>query len=77
MKIQNEGKKRSQYLGVGWCKRRNAWRARITVSNATLELGFFQAELDAAKAFNAAAEKFACRSRNILPEEDLQNSLAK
>jgi ribosomal protein L16/L10AE len=68
MKTENKEKKRSQYLGVSWDGRYNAWRARINVNTAALKLGTFQTELEAAKAFNAAAEKFGSRSRNILPE---------
>jgi hypothetical protein len=68
MQKQKQPNKRSQYLGVSWDTRNNAWRARINVNTAALKLGTFQTELEAAKAFNAAAEKFGSRSRNILPE---------
>jgi len=66
MQKQKQSDKRSQYLGVSWDTRYSGWRARINVSGMALNLGTFQTELEAAKAFNAAAEKYGSRSRNIL-----------
>jgi len=68
MQKQKQSNKRSQYLGVSWDTRYNGWRARINVNTVALDLGTFQTELDAAKAFNAAAAKYGSRSRNILPQ---------
>jgi hypothetical protein len=68
MQKQKQSNKRSKYLGVSRNTRLTRWRSRITVSNMTLDLGTFQSELDAAKAFNAAAAKYGSRSRNILSE---------
>jgi len=67
MKIKEE-KKSSPYRGVSWDAWRKAWKARIGVNGATLTLGYFERSLDAAKAFNQVAEKYACRYRNVLPE---------
>ncbi len=68
MQKQKQSNKRSEYLGVSWDTRYNGWRARINVSGMALDLGTFQSELDAAKAFNAAAAKYASRYRNVLPD---------
>ncbi len=58
---QNQGnrKKRidgsSKYKGVGWCKKSNKWRARITLNSKEKILGYFQSEEDAAFAYDKAA----------------------
>lgn len=51
----------SKYKGVGWKKESNAWRARITrpavlsVSAKTIDFGYFDSEVEAAKAYDMAA----------------------
>lgn len=47
----------SQYLGVLWCKPSKKWAARISVNNKPLHLGVFSREIDAARAYDAAALK--------------------
>lgn len=48
----------SVYRGVAWMRSRCKWRARIKVNYKSIHLGLFESELDAARAFNRAAEKY-------------------
>lgn len=45
----------SQYKGVGWDRTRQKWQAKITVNYRTINLGRFDIEVDAARAYNDAA----------------------
>lgn len=45
----------SKYKGVGYYNRDKKWRARIVVNRKDIELGKFDSELEAAKAYDAAA----------------------
>ena len=47
----------SQYKGVSWDKHRRKWTAHIRVDGRTRCLGGFMNELDAAKAYDAAAQE--------------------
>jgi hypothetical protein len=47
----------SKYKGVDWKKSNQKWRARIRVNNKELHLGCFFDEIEAAKAYDAAATK--------------------
>lgn len=47
----------SQYRGVCWDKRRNAWRAAVKSNQVTYNLGYYNNEVDAAIAYNIAAIK--------------------
>lgn len=46
----------SGYKGVDWKADRKKYRARITVDDTTLELGFFNRVIDAAVAYDQAAQ---------------------
>jgi hypothetical protein len=67
LKSSKEHKRTSRYRGVNWDKRYNAWRARIGVQGVTKCLGYFSDELEAAKAYNAAAVKYRKDVLNVLP----------
>jgi hypothetical protein len=62
----------SRFKGVSWKKRDRRWRALIKVGGKEIHLGYFENELDAARAYNEAALKyageFACLNR--LPEQE-------
>lgn len=45
-----------KYRGVSWSKRNRRWRARIVVGGRQLTLGYFKNKIDAAVAYDEAAE---------------------
>lgn len=47
----------SKYKGVCWDKERNKWKSCIRINNKTINLGRFNNELDAAKAYNEKAKE--------------------
>jgi hypothetical protein len=48
----------SIYKGVGWAKQQNKWKASICVNNKRMHIGYFENEIDAAKAYDAAAKRY-------------------
>lgn len=48
----------SKYKGVSWGKSRQKWISSIGFKNKSISLGRFDKEIDAAKAYNAAARKY-------------------
>jgi hypothetical protein len=47
----------SRFKGVYWCKRVSKWMARVSLNSKGIYLGYFDDEIDAAKAYNEAAQK--------------------
>lgn len=47
----------SKYKGVSWDKGRGKWRASLKINNKSISLGRFTDEIEAAKAYDAAAKK--------------------
>ena len=50
--------KTSEYRGVCWSKKGNAWVAQITVRRNVMDLGRYCTQEDAARAYNIAAREF-------------------
>jgi hypothetical protein len=48
----------SKYKGISWVKRVSKWEARILVNGKKLFLGLFSDEIEAAKAYNNAAQDY-------------------
>ena len=47
--------KSSKYRGVSWCKKSNQWKAQIKVAGKKENLGYFDDEAEAARAFDTRA----------------------
>jgi hypothetical protein len=59
----------SRFKGVTWHETSEVWRARIRLNGTNASLGLFASEIDAAKAYDAAArEHFGAYARPNFPE---------
>lgn len=59
----------SKFKGVTWHEKSEAWRARIRLNGRNASLGLYPSEVDAAKAYDAAArEHFGDYARPNFPE---------
>lgn len=47
----------SKYKGVGWQKGKNKWRARIVINGKFKHIGYFNDEIEAAKAYDSVAKE--------------------
>lgn len=54
-----------EYLGVSWNKRDKKWRASINCKEITKNIGSFECEDDAAKAYDAYASKYHGEFANL------------
>lgn len=50
--------KTSKFRGVCWCRTYSKWLVRIKVDRRNIHVGYFEEELDAARARDAAARKY-------------------
>lgn len=57
-------KKSSQYYGVTFCKRSNKYRSVLVHNKKQIHIGFFENELDAAKAYNEKANELNSSTNN-------------
>ena len=57
-KRKQRGNHSSKFKGVSWSAREKKWYARIQANGIKIFLGMFTKEIDAAKAYDAAARKY-------------------
>ncbi len=60
-----KAKKSSRYKGVSWSKRRRKWRAVIQLDKKQFEIGSFNNEIEAAKAYDAKAKELFGEFANL------------
>jgi group I intron endonuclease len=69
--IKNSGEHSSIYVGVSFFSRNKKWKAGITYKKTAYHLGFFDNEIDAAKAYDKKAkELFGNNAKTNFEEDD-------
>lgn len=58
MRNMRRGRGRSKYKGVSWYERDKRWRSYIVVDAKQIHLGYFDDEMEAAEAYDAAAKDY-------------------
>lgn len=61
----------SRFKGVCWAKSKRFWKAEIQFEKTRISLGYFASEIDAARAYNAAAVQYhgEYARLNIIPDD--------
>lgn len=56
-RLANKAGTSSQFKGVTWREHAHAWKAYIKINRKQIHLGYFKSEIEAAKAYNEAAQR--------------------
>jgi len=62
----------SKYKGVSWSRQLKKWSAYIKINDKSRNLGYFESEVEAARAYDRAAKEFHGRFANLNFESSLK-----
>lgn len=74
MNLQSYKNSSSIYKGVSWKKDKNKWRAQITINGKQKHLGYYNSEVEAARAYDATAKNFEHAFLNFPNPQDQETS---